>query len=104
MELKYYLKHLVEHSNWANRRILRAFGQHHSGDAVQLFAHILTTENVDYRRITGLEPWPLEFWTKLSLEEFLKLRYLEMPRSMLRNAIEKFPELLRKVYLKGEVM
>lgn len=73
MELKHYLKHLVEHSNWANRRILSALGQHASGDGVELFAHILTTENVYYQRITGQEPWPLEFWPKLSMEEMADL-------------------------------
>lgn len=37
------------------------------------------------------------------LEIFLKERYKEMPRTMLRYAIEKFPEEKRKAYLKGEI-
>jgi 3-methyladenine DNA glycosylase AlkD len=36
-------------------------------------------------------------------EGFLKQRYKSMPRTMLRYAIEKFPEDLRQRYLKGEV-
>ena len=36
-------------------------------------------------------------------EEFLTRTYREMPRTMLRYAIEKFPEELRQAYLKGRV-
>lgn len=34
-------------------------------------------------------------------KEFLKAHYLQMPRTMLRYAIEKFPENERRLYLKG---
>jgi 3-methyladenine DNA glycosylase AlkD len=37
------------------------------------------------------------------LEIFLKDRYKEMPRTMLRYAIERFPEERRKSYLLGEI-
>jgi len=37
-------------------------------------------------------------------EEYLKNRYKIMPRTMLRYAIEKFPETKRKAYLKGEIL
>jgi len=36
-------------------------------------------------------------------EMFLKARYKQMPRTMLRYAIEKFPEEKRQRYLKGSV-
>jgi 3-methyladenine DNA glycosylase AlkD len=37
------------------------------------------------------------------LELFLKSHYKQMPRTMLRYAIEKFPEEKRQMYLKGEI-
>jgi len=36
-------------------------------------------------------------------EQFLKKYYKEMPRTMFRYAIEKFPEKKRQVYLKGNI-
>lgn len=40
---------------------------------------------------------------RLTEEGFLKANYREMPRTMLRYAIERFPERRRKAYLEGRV-
>lgn len=37
------------------------------------------------------------------LTDFLSIRYRTMPRTMLRYAIEHYPEEIRKKYLKGEI-
>jgi 3-methyladenine DNA glycosylase AlkD len=37
------------------------------------------------------------------LEQYLKIHYRKMPRTMLRYAIEKFPEDLRQLYLKSKI-
>lgn len=38
-----------------------------------------------------------------TVQAYLKTRYQKMPRTMLRYAIEKFPEKTRKAYLKGTI-
>jgi len=38
-----------------------------------------------------------------ALEKYLKTRYREMPRTMLRYTIEKFSESKREKYLKGRI-
>jgi len=41
--------------------------------------------------------------SEMELQEFLKTRYKIMPRTMLRYAIERFPQEIRLKYLKGEI-
>ena len=39
----------------------------------------------------------------LVAERFLDMNYRKMPRTMLRYAIERFPETTRQTYLKGRI-
>lgn len=73
-------------------------------DETKKIAKILIQDNHDLvQKAVG---WMLREGGKkvsqIELEEFLKLNYKSMPRTMLRYSIEKFSEDKRKQYLKGE--
>ncbi|MBT4519137.1 MAG: DNA alkylation repair protein [Halieaceae bacterium] len=77
-----------------------------NGDLSNVFeiAHILLKDEHDL--IHKAVGWMLrEAWKKDAheMEKFLKTHYRNMPRTMLRYAIEKMPESRRQNYLKGKI-
>ena len=80
------------------------FIRHNYFEDTLKISKILLNDNHDL--IHKAVGWMLREVGKRSLEteiNFLKKHYQKMPRTMLRYAIEKFPEDLRLAYLKGTV-
>ncbi|RJP36076.1 MAG: DNA alkylation repair protein [Desulfobacteraceae bacterium] len=77
--------------------------RHHFDDALAISALLLADKEDLIHKAAG---WMLREIGKREvsvLERFLIRHYRDMPRTMLRYAIEKFPEEKRMAYLKGKV-
>jgi 3-methyladenine DNA glycosylase AlkD len=80
------------------------FIKNHEFDTTLKISDILLNDEHDL--IQKAVGWMLREIGKMDvkiLEDFLKPRYNRMPRTMLRYAIEKFPETKRQKYLKGKI-
>jgi len=105
---KAVLYRLAESANLWERRISIMstfhFIKHHEFSETLKIAKILLFDRQDLiHKATG---WMLREIGKRHLpteERFLKGHYRKMPRTMLRYAIEKFPEQKRQRYLKGQI-
>jgi len=102
------LYHLAGSQNLWERRIaimatFRFIKAHEFSDALKLSKILLEDQHDLIHKATG---WMLREIGKRDLkveESFLKINYKKMPRTMLRYAIEKFPETKRQRYLKGSI-
>ena len=102
------LYELSDSSNLWERRIaimstLHFIKQHQFEDTLKIAARLLRDEEDLIHKAVG---WMLREVGKRKLvveKAFLGAHYRQMPRTMLRYAIEKFPEKERKRYLAGRV-
>lgn len=102
------LRRLARSSSLWERRIAMMATYHYIKqrdytDSLDIAEMLLEDEHDLIHKITG---WMLREIGNRDLsveEEFLQEHYQQMPRTMLRYAIEKFPEDLRQGYLKGTV-
>ncbi len=105
---KSILYKLAKSTNLWERRIsviatFEFIGNNKFNDSFKISKILLNDDNDLIHKAVG---WMLREIGKRSLEEeesFLKNYYKKMPRTMLRYAIEKFPEKRRQAYLKGEI-
>ena len=105
---KEVLYRLAKSNNMWERRISIMstfyFIQHHQFSETLKISKMLLFDRQDLiHKATG---WMLREIGKRDLtteEDFLKKHYKNMPRTMLRYAVEKFPEQKRQRYLKGTV-
>jgi len=97
----------VSQSLWERRMAVIAtffFIKHHQFDDTLGIADLLIGDDLDL--IHKAVGWMLREVGKRDrpvMEAFLASRYMQMPRTMLRYAIEKLPEPRRQAYLKGQV-
>lgn len=105
---KILLTNLAKSSNLWERRIsiistAYFISKHQFNETLKISEMLLKDKHDLIHKAVG---WMLREVGKRDLQvlkSFLKKHYLEMPRTMLRYAIEQFPEKERKKYLNGEI-
>ena len=102
------IRHLAKSENlWEKRiAIISTFAfiaKRNFGETLAIADMLLHDEHDLIHKAVGLALREVGNKKPEVLEIFLNTRYKEMPRTMLRYAVEKMPEEKRKKYLKGEI-
>ncbi len=64
-----HLRELFRYNDWANRRIVVALKENECERAVEILAHLLTTEQEYFERLHGKDSTGFDFWPRLSIAE-----------------------------------
>lgn len=76
--MKEFLKNLTEYMKWANYRTLDSLKKNPINSAVELFGHIVTTEEIYFKRISEKDLSSQFFWPTLTIdgiEDLIRLNY-----------------------------
>lgn len=69
METLEHLRSLFRYNDWTNRRIIASLAANDLDKARRILAHLLTTEQEYFDRLTGKDSTGFDFWPDLSIEE-----------------------------------